>query len=107
MNIANMKRLILKKHGGEFVTFDDGMEHFEGTTPLQGRWLFFPPNKRPKTGMIRIVKRFQISARGTNLAALTMVKGLPPRDRAGDGPLNGVPIKLKKAQVKAQAARNR
>ena len=32
---------ILKKHGGEFVTFDDSMEHFEGTTPLQGRVVIF------------------------------------------------------------------
>ena len=44
---------ILKKHGGEFVTFDDTIEHFEGATPLQGRVIIFafPRNRRQKTGM--------------------------------------------------------
>ena len=27
---------ILKKHGGEFVTYDDSIEHLEGDTPLKG-----------------------------------------------------------------------
>ena len=52
---------ILKKHGGEFVTFDDSMEHFEGRHRFRAGWLFllFPPNKRQKTGMpIRIIRRF-------------------------------------------------
>ena len=28
---------ILKRHGGEFITFDDGVESLEGDTPLKGR----------------------------------------------------------------------
>ncbi|MGD1956507.1 MAG: DUF1330 domain-containing protein [Sphingomonadales bacterium] len=28
---------ILKKHGGEFITFDDSVEPLEGESPIQGR----------------------------------------------------------------------
>ena len=34
---------ILKKHGGEFITFDDKVEHLEGKNPIAGRtilWTF-------------------------------------------------------------------
>ena len=32
---------ILKKYGGEFVTYDDSVETFEGSTPLEGRTVIF------------------------------------------------------------------
>ena len=32
---------ILKKHGGEFITFDDNIEHFEGDNPMRGRVILF------------------------------------------------------------------
>ena len=32
---------ILKKFGGEFVTFADGHENFEGESPLEGRIIIF------------------------------------------------------------------
>jgi uncharacterized protein (DUF1330 family) len=32
---------ILKKFGGEFVTFDDSHENFEGESPLEGRVIIF------------------------------------------------------------------
>ena len=32
---------ILKKYNGSFVTFDDSIEHFEGSTPVQGRIVMF------------------------------------------------------------------
>ena len=32
---------ILKKHGGEFITFDDSHEHIEGDSPLSGRVIIF------------------------------------------------------------------
>jgi len=32
---------ILKKYGGEFVTYDDSVETFEGSTPLEGRAVIF------------------------------------------------------------------
>ena len=32
---------ILKKHGGEFVTYDDSIVHLEGDSPLSGRVVIF------------------------------------------------------------------
>ncbi|MDA1290056.1 MAG: DUF1330 domain-containing protein, partial [Proteobacteria bacterium] len=32
---------ILKRFGGEFVTFDDNHENFEGDSPLEGRVIIF------------------------------------------------------------------
>ena len=32
---------ILKKHGGEFITFDDNISHVEGETPMTGRIIMF------------------------------------------------------------------
>jgi len=75
---------ILKKHGGEFVTFDDSIEHFEGTTPLQGRVIIFAfPSEQAAKDWYADPDYQEISEfrrAGTTLAALTMVKGLPPRD---------------------------
>ena len=32
---------ILKKHNGEFITFDDNVKNNEGLTPLKGRTILF------------------------------------------------------------------
>ena len=32
---------ILKKHNGEFITFDDNVKNNEGLTPLEGRTILF------------------------------------------------------------------
>ena len=32
---------VLQKHGGEFITYDDSIDHLEGSTPLKGRVVFF------------------------------------------------------------------
>jgi uncharacterized protein (DUF1330 family) len=32
---------ILKRHGGEFITFDDAPDTFEGMTPRTGRMIIF------------------------------------------------------------------
>jgi uncharacterized protein (DUF1330 family) len=32
---------ILKKHGGEFLTFDDSFRHLEGSEPLTGYYILF------------------------------------------------------------------
>ena len=46
---------ILKKHGGEFVTYDDSIEHLEGDTPLKGRVVIFKfPSEEVAKGCITI-----------------------------------------------------
>ena len=74
---------ILKRHGGEFVTFDDAPETFEGMAPRSGRMIIF---KFPSEG--HALRWFDdpdyqtLSAHrrdGTTLEFLTMVRGLPPR----------------------------
>ena len=44
---------ILKKHGGEFITFDDNIDHFEGDNPMTGRvyYLASHQQKKPKNGI--------------------------------------------------------
>ena len=32
---------ILKKHNGEFITYDDNIVHIEGETPMKGRIILF------------------------------------------------------------------
>tara|TARA_B100000427_G_scaffold319728_1_gene318308 strand:+ start:508 stop:840 length:333 start_codon:yes stop_codon:yes gene_type:complete len=74
---------ILKRFGGEFVTFDDNHETFEGTDPLKGRVIIFkfPSDKAardwyndPEYQSLSEFRRL-----GTVLKALTLVHGLPPR----------------------------
>lgn len=74
---------ILKRFGGEFVTYDDAAETFEGIAPRLGRMIIF---KFPSEDM---AKRWyadpqyqEISEHrraGTQLEFLTMARGLPPR----------------------------
>ena len=41
---------ILKKHGGEFITYDDSSEHLEGNNPLRGRIVIFKfPSVNPNS----------------------------------------------------------
>ena len=74
---------ILKKHGGEFITFDDAPELFEGPAPLQGRvimWRF--PNEAAAKAWYDDPEYQAISEHrraGTTMNFLTMVHGLPPR----------------------------
>jgi len=74
---------LLKRHGGEFLTFDDSPVTLEGDAPRQGRFILF---KFPSEGHAR--RWFDdpdyqaLSAHrraGTRLAFLTLVHGLPPR----------------------------
>jgi uncharacterized protein (DUF1330 family) len=74
---------ILKRFGGEFVTFDDNQETFEGSDPLEGRSIIF---KFPSEQAARdwySDKEYQALSEfrraGTTLKHLTMVRGLPPR----------------------------
>ncbi len=74
---------ILKRFGGEFVTFDDKHETFEGTDPLQGRVIIFkfPSEKAARDWYhddeYQALSEFRRS--GTVLKSLTLVHELPPR----------------------------
>ena len=74
---------ILKKFGGEFITFDDNHETLEGTDPLEGRIIIFkfPSEKAAKNwyndAEYQALSEFRRS--GTVLKALTLVHELAPR----------------------------
>lgn len=74
---------ILKRFGGEFVTFDDKHENLEGVSPLEGRVIIFkfPSEEVAKQWYnddeYQALSEFRRA--GTVLKSLTMVHGLPPR----------------------------
>jgi uncharacterized protein (DUF1330 family) len=74
---------ILKKYGGEFITFDDNPVTFEGEAPREDRMIIF---KFPSEAVARqwyADPDYQALSEhrraGTKLQFLTMVHGLPPR----------------------------
>ena len=75
---------ILKRFGGEFITFDDKHENFEGTMPIEGRMVIFKfPSEQAARDWYNDNKYQALSEfrrAGTTLRSLTMVHGLPPRD---------------------------
>jgi uncharacterized protein (DUF1330 family) len=80
---------LLKRYGGEFVTFDDAPHTFEGTAPRSGRVIIF---KFPSEAMARnwyADPAYQALSEhrraGTRLEFLTMVRGMAPRAE-GDRP---------------------
>lgn len=74
---------LLKKHGGEFVTFDDVSETFEGSAPLEDRIIIFKfPNAQAAKEWYADPDYQALSEHrraGTTLKFLTMVNNLPPR----------------------------
>jgi uncharacterized protein (DUF1330 family) len=74
---------ILKRFGGEFVTYDDSPLTFEGSSPVEGRSIIFKfPSERAAKDWYadsdyQSLSEFRRS--GTVLKHLTMVRGLPPR----------------------------
>ena len=74
---------LLKRHGGEFITFDDRPETFEGSTPRGGRVIIFKfPSEAFATRWFSDPDYQALSAHrraGTDLEFLTMVRGLPPQ----------------------------
>jgi uncharacterized protein (DUF1330 family) len=74
---------ILKRFGGEFVTFDDNHQSLEGSDPLEGRVIIFkfPSEEIAKQWYndedYQALSEFRRA--GTKLKSLTMVHGLPPR----------------------------
>ena len=74
---------LLKRHGGQFVTFDDSIETFEGDTPPGGRLVIFQlPSEEAARAWYADPDYQALSEHrraGTRLVHLTMVHGLPPR----------------------------
>ena len=75
---------VLKRHGGEFITYDDNAETLEGNAPLEGRVVLFKfPNERAARNWYDDPEYQAISEHrraGTRLRFLTRVHGLPPRE---------------------------
>ncbi len=75
---------LLKRHGGEFLTYDDSTHTFEGPEPREGRVVMFKfPSEAAATEWYNDPEYQALSEfrrGGTNLKFLTMVHGLPPRD---------------------------
>lgn len=74
---------ILKKYGGEFVTFDDKPITLEGETPRQGRMIIFSfPSEQAAKDWYADDDYQALSEHrraGTKMEFLTLVHGLPPR----------------------------
>ena len=74
---------LLKRHGGEFVTFDDASETFEGSAPPAGRLVLFRfPSEAAARAWYDDPDYQSLSEHrraGTKLAFLTMVHGMPAR----------------------------
>jgi uncharacterized protein (DUF1330 family) len=74
---------ILKRHGGEFFTFDDESDTLEGASPIEGRIVIFKfPNEEAARAWYSDPDYQAISEHrraGTSLRFLTLIHGLPPR----------------------------
>lgn len=74
---------ILKRHGGEFFTYDDSTVTFEGEAPPEGRVVMFrfPSEEAARNWFAdpeyQAISEFRRA--GTAMRFLTMVHGLPPR----------------------------
>ena len=76
---------ILKKHGGEFVTFDDSFEHLEGSEPLTGGRVIifsFPSEARAREWFAdpEYQELAKFRREGAPAMSLSLVKGLSPRN---------------------------
>ncbi|MEJ6773149.1 MAG: DUF1330 domain-containing protein [Porticoccaceae bacterium] len=76
---------LLKKYGGEFITYDDNPIHLEGLTPREGRMIIFTfPSEQAGKDWYADADYQALSEHrraGTKLEFLTMVRGLPPRTK--------------------------
>jgi len=74
---------ILKKHGGQFLTFDDAPHTFEGEAPRGGRVVIFSfPSEAAAKAWYADPDYQALSEHrrpATRLEFLTMVRSLPPR----------------------------
>lgn len=74
---------LLKKYGGEFITFDDESFTLEGSSPRAGRMVIFKFPSEEKAREWFADTEYQALAEhrraGTRLEFLTIVHGRPPR----------------------------
>ena len=74
---------ILKKHGGEFFTFDDNSVTLEGSKPPEGRIILFKFSSEKNAQAWFDDPEYQALSEhrraGTTLNFLQMVHSLPPR----------------------------
>lgn len=74
---------ILKKYGGEFLTFDDKPITFEGNEPRSGRMIIFSfPSEQAAKDWYADADYQALSEHrrtGTKLEFLTLVHSMPPR----------------------------
>lgn len=74
---------ILKKHGGEFITYDDKTMTLEGPAPRKGRVVLFKfPSEQAALGWYNDPEYQALSEHrraGTSLEFITLIHGLPPR----------------------------
>jgi uncharacterized protein (DUF1330 family) len=74
---------ILKKYGGEFITYDDKPITLEGDAPREGRMIIFRfPSEQAAQDWYADEDYQSLSEHrraGTKLEFLTLVHGLPPR----------------------------
>jgi len=74
---------ILKKYGGEFITYDDKPITLEGDAPREGRMIIFRfPSEQAAQDWYADADYQSLSEHrraGTKLEFLTLVHGLPPR----------------------------
>ena len=74
---------LLKRHGGEFVTYDDQPLHFEGEAARPGRVIIFKfPSEQQARSWYADADYQALSEHrraGTHLEFLTMVRSLPAR----------------------------
>lgn len=75
---------ILKKFGGELLTYDDAPTHFEGVHPRPGRVVILKfPSADQASAWYAEPEYQQLSENrraGTTLEFLTLVHAIPPRD---------------------------
>ncbi|MBF2756024.1 MAG: DUF1330 domain-containing protein [Gammaproteobacteria bacterium AqS3] len=74
---------ILKRHGGRFLAYDDNVQHFEGSTPLEGRTVMFEFDSEQAARDWYSDPEYQAISEfrrtGTRLNFLAMVTAPPPR----------------------------
>lgn len=74
---------LLKRHGGEFVTYDDAPLALEGSSPRPGRVVILKFASEDQARRWYADPDYQALSEhrraGTELQFLTMVRGMPPR----------------------------
>ena len=73
---------LLKKHSGEFITYDDNITHVEGENPMEGRVILFsfPSEQHAIDWYSDEYQKLSEHRRVSVTTTLTRVSGLPPRN---------------------------